>query len=133
MYKSKIRTFAIIAAMLTLAVGCGDKNPTSDAHDDQFDVTYTYTPSPATVGTAITFTFEVESDGEHVEDLTGTACELEMEGMDPTEIDLTEAEAGHYSGSHTFTMAGEYEVQFHYMHDGEENHVAMTATITVVD
>lgn len=63
----------------------------------------------------------------------GTMCEFEMEGMNPVELNLTAGEPGHYSGSVTFTMAGEYEVHLQYMHDSEENHAAMTATLTVIE
>lgn len=132
MYKSKARIIAIIAAILMLTVGCGDKNPAG--HEDEvYDISYTYTPTPAVKDAAITFTFKVEHDADHIGGLTGTAVEFEMPGMAPEEIDLTEdsADPGHYEGTITFTMVGEYEVHFHYLHDGEETHVELTTALTV--
>jgi hypothetical protein len=128
----QIRTIiaAIFAAILILTIGCGDKDPTG-AHDDAFDITYTTTPATVTAGTEFTIEFLVEDEhGEHVDGLTGTECEFEMEGMAGIDAVLTAGEHGHYSGTATLTMAGDYEVHFHYMHDGEENHAAMATGIT---
>lgn len=130
MFENKIRIVAIFAAMLMLTVGCGDKNPT-EAHDDAFDVSYTVTPTSLTAGSEFTIEFLVEDElGEHVDGLTDTACEFEMGGMAGVEVELTAGEHGHYSGTGTLSMAGDYEVHFHYMHDGEENHMAMETGVT---
>ncbi len=132
MFKTKTLIVTIFAALLMLTVGCGDKNPASgDDHDDDFEITYTITPATVTVGTDITIDFLVEdADGEHVDGLTDTACEFEMEGMPGVEIDLVAGEHGHYSGSFSLSMTGDYEVHFQYMHDGDETHAAMTTGIT---
>ncbi len=132
MFNTKSLIMTIFAAMLMLTVGCGDKDPVSEEHhDDAYTITYSTTPATITANTAFTIEFLVEdADDEHVDGLTGTAVEFEMDGMASVEIELDAGEHGHYSGSATLTMAGDYEVHFHYMHDGEENHAAMTTGIT---
>lgn len=131
MRKSILPISVIMAAMLMLTVGCGDKNPAE--HEDDFEVSFSYTPSPATVDSTITYTFVVESEGAHVEGLTGTEAEFEMGTMDPVEISLIEdaTEPGHYVGSGTLPMAGDYEVHFHYVHEGEASHITMTNSCMV--
>lgn len=119
------------SALVLTMLGCAEKNPVDDEHDDVFDITYSYSPTPATAGTSITFTFEVESEGTHVSGLTETAVEFEMTGMAPVEMDLTEGESGHYTGSTTFSMAGVFEVHFHYTHDGEASHAEMATDLTI--
>ncbi len=131
MRKSILPISVILAALLVLTVGCGDKNPTE--HEDNFEVSFSYAPSPAAVDATITFTFEVESEGEHVEGLTDTEAEFEMDIMDPVELSLTEdaTEHGHFVGTGTFPMAGDYEVHFHYVHEGEADHLELTTGFTV--
>lgn len=129
-------TFTILTlATVFLFTGCSDNNITGDdQHHDEYAVEFSYTPDPATVNTEISFTFKVEDEhGEHVEGLMQTECDFEMEGIDPVEIELTEdsSDHGHYMGTATFTMAGEYEVHFHYMHDDESNHISADTTFTV--
>ncbi len=133
--KRIILTISILTlATVFLFTGCEDNNAADDDHHDEFTLEFSYTPDPATVNTEISFTFKVEDDhGEHVEGLVHTECEFEMTGMNPVEIELTEdsAEHGHYIGTATFTMAGEYEVHFEYMHDGESNHISSNTSFTV--
>lgn len=131
MRKSILPISVIMAAMLMLTVGCGDKNPAG--HEDDFEVSFSYTPSPATVDSTITFTFVVESEGVHLEGLTNTEAEFEMGTMDAVEISLTEdsTEHGHYVGTGTFLMAGDYEVHFQYVHEGEAGHITMTNSCMV--
>ncbi len=132
MHKSIIATSLIMAALLVLTVGCEEDNPV--VHGHEFEVSFTYTPNPAPVDSTITFTFKVESDGVHVEGLTDVEAEFEMGTMTPVEISLTEdaTEHGQFEGSATFPMGGDYEVHFHYIHEGESDHIELTTGFTVL-
>jgi len=127
-----ISTLFLITAFIFTS--CEDNKDADGDHHDEYTFEFSYAPDPATVDTEISFTFKVEDEhSEHVEGLMQTECEFEMSGMDPVEIELTEdsSDHGHYLGTATFTMAGDYEVHFHYMHDDESNHMSSDTTLTV--
>ena len=131
--KRSILSISILALTTVIMFsGCDMNDP--NEHHDEYSMEFSYSPDPATVNTEIVFTFKIEDDhGEHIEGLMHTEGEFEMDGMDPVEIELTEdsSDPGHYIGTATFTMAGNYEVQFHYIHDGESNHITSNTTLTV--
>ena len=132
MRKSILPVSFILAALLVLTICCEEDNPV--VHEHEFEVSFTYTPNPAPVDSTITFTFEVESDGVHVEGLTDVEAEFEMGTMTPVEISLTEdaTEHGHFVGSGSFPMGGVYDVHFHYIHEGEADHLELTTGFTVL-
>lgn len=119
MRTKSILTLLAASAFLLSVSACGDKNP-ADAHATE--VVMTYTPNPATVNTAISFEFEVTEDGVEV---TGLAPHVEvvMQGMSDHNEMMVEEEAGghggHYGGTHTFAMAGTYDIHFEFTHDEE--------------
>ncbi len=127
----KIISLLVIVLML---ISCNTSINQPHNHSMNNTIEFSYTPDPATVNTEISFTFKVEDeDGEHIEGLMQTECDFEMEGIEPVEIELTEdsSDHGHYLGTAIFTVAGEYEVHFHYMHDDESNHISADTTFTV--
>lgn len=134
MKKTTLSIGTLLLATAFLFTGCEDKKDADDDHNDEFTIEFSYEPNPATVDIEISFTFKIEDEhGEHVEGLMHTECEFEMTGMDSVEIELTEdpTDHGHYLGTATFTMAGEYEVHFEYMHGDEMNHMSATTTFIV--
>lgn len=134
MNKSTLFISTLFLGTAFIFTSCEDKKDEDNDHNSEYTVEYSYTPDPATVDTEISFTFKVEDEhSEHVEGLMHTECEFEMSGMDPVEIELTEdsSDHGHYLGTATFTMAGDYEVHFRYMHDDESNHMSSDVTFTV--
>ena len=134
MKKSILSIATLFLAAAFLFTGCEDKKETVDAHDDAYTLEVSYTPNPATVNTEISFTYKVEDEhNEHVGGLMHTESEFEMTGMGPVEMELTEdsADEGHYLGTATFSMAGEYEVHFEYMHGDESSHMSASTTFIV--
>ena len=109
---SMIRSSMLIVPIVALLVSCSEN---ATAHDDHHmvQIDFSYTPTSAVVNIPITLLFEVESEGEHV-GVENPACEIHTLGN----VTLTEGETGHYSGVHTFTQAGTYEVHFSYTLDG---------------
>lgn len=108
----------IISFLLVgLLVSCAKKSTEAQAHE--LDVSFSHSPNPAVVGTPVTLLFEVEEEGEHVS-VESPGCEVHAAGGEHEgDVELTEEEDGHYSGTHTFSAAGDYEVHFSFSHDGE--------------
>ena len=114
-YKNRIGRVASMALMLwvvSFSVSCDDSS--TDPHNEHMaEIHFSFTPSPAVTGAEITLLFEVEVGGVHTS-ITNAACEIH----NSNEVSLTEGEPGHYTGVHTFSQSGTYEIHFSYFHEG---------------
>lgn len=125
----KLGFVTLLAIFAILTISCDKKDPPPD--EDELEVTFDYTPNPAVIDTAITFTFEVEHNGMHMA-VTNYTCEVGVHGgASHDEVSLTAdpSEEGHYSGSHTFTATGEFEVHFSFHHEGETHEKEFSLTV----
>lgn len=121
-----IRITRIYAAVMALSlaalvVSCEDS---SMGHGHMLHVEFSYTPTHTVVNTPISLLFEVEEDGNHAS-VDTPACEIHSVG----EVTMTEVETGHYSGSHTFTQAGTYDVHFSFSFEGAAHEEKFTITV----
>lgn len=127
----------LVSSLALLIPGC-EKNP--ETHDENFVITLKVLQNNVEVDTlavnvAAKLVFEVEEEDEHGDGghkdedhhVSGlhlnVTIAMEGEGShEHMEMDAHEAdnEPGNYETSHTFTEAGQYEIQCGFDHDGSD-------------
>ena len=114
MQTQKIIKSILVICFALMAFSCGKKDSTT-MNMDAMSVTMTYLPNPIVKNTIITFTFDVKENG------TLTAVlKPSFDVVKGTSINTVVASAvkdGEYTGTYTFSDAGNYTIHFKYNHE----------------
>ena len=94
-------------------------------------ITMTKSVDSVKVNIPATFTFTVTGSSEELSAMTNVHCEVGLTGnASPETITATAGSAqGQYLITKTFTVAGSYDLQFNYVHDGSEMGKKFTITV----